>query len=233
MMAGRPGHPAAPARLRSDSGRSCPRPRAVRSPTRALRRGPAAPRLLPTAPRRAGGPTPPDPRPRQPGQAAAGPGSIAPCPPPGPAPARTGRGRPGQRRAYQLDPLWQVRARHPFGHAHHAPPRRPDRSSAQECGRALGTWCPGGRPARGPVLRSPWATACTVANTHGTLPHRRAMLHQGAVLSSDDFGSSVGWRGGGHPVYGGWVHGRRQGGWWPVMAWGSQRMGVSVLIAGS
>ena len=159
MMSGRRRPPAGRARLRSDSGRSRPRPQAVRSPTPALRRVPAGPRLLPTAHRRAGGRTPPDTRPRRRGRVAAGPGSIAPCPTPGPVPARTGRGR------RQAAPRVAARAalagpgRSPLGHAHHPPSRRPDRSSAQECGRAFCTWWPGGRPARGPVTPPALATA--------------------------------------------------------------------------
>jgi hypothetical protein len=85
--------PHSSARLRSGSGRSRPRPKAPRSPTPAVRRGPTAPRLLPTAHHRADGRTPLDTRPRRRGRAAAGPGLIAPCPTPGPAPDRTGRGR--------------------------------------------------------------------------------------------------------------------------------------------
>ena len=86
-----------PARLRPESGRWRPPPQAVRSPTQALHPGAAAPRLLPTAHRRAGGRIPRETRPRRPGRAAPGPGSIAPCPTPGPVPARTGPGRVSQR----------------------------------------------------------------------------------------------------------------------------------------
>lgn len=113
MMAGRPGHPAAPARLRSDSDRSPPRPQAVQSPTQALRRGAAGPRSLPTAHRRADGPTPPETKPRQPGRAPAGPGLIAPCPTPGPVLVESAAVVVRQRRAHQLDLLRQVRAGHP------------------------------------------------------------------------------------------------------------------------
>jgi hypothetical protein len=144
MMSGRPCHPTGRARLRSSSGRSRPRHQAVRSPTPAPHHGAAAPRFLPTAHRHAGGRTPPETRPRRRRRAAAGPRLIAPCPTPGSVPARTGQVGVSQPRAHQLEPLRQVRASYPFGHAHHPPPRRPDRSSAQKCGRAFRICCPGG-----------------------------------------------------------------------------------------
>jgi hypothetical protein len=171
MIAGRPGHPAAPARLRSDSGRSRPRHRAVRPPTPALHRGPAAPRLLPTAHRHAGGRTPPDTRPRRHGRAAAGPGLIAPCPTPSPAPARTGHGRR------------QAAPRAPARLAPAAPGRSP--LSATLTTRLLAV--PTGLPPRS--VAEPWApgarlvgqllnpySSChglrlgTAASTHGTPP---------------------------------------------------------------
>jgi hypothetical protein len=138
MMTGRRGHTAGRT-LRSGSGRSRPQRQAVRSPTPVLRRVPAGPRLLPTAHRRAGWRIPPETRPRRRGRAAPGPGLIAPCPTPGPVPARTGRGRcqAAPRVAARAAPAGPGRSL--FGHAHHPPPRRPDRSSAQECGRAFGT----------------------------------------------------------------------------------------------
>jgi hypothetical protein len=176
MMSGRRGHPAGRA-LRSGSGRSRPRRQVVRSPTQALRRGPAGPRLLPTAHRRAGGRTPPDPRPRRRGRAAGDPGLIAPYPTPGPVPARTGRGR---RQAVPCAPAPAARqagAGHPVGHAHHPPPRRTDRSSAQECGSALGTWCPGVGQLVDLYPSRLARRLGTAASTHGTLPHHRAMPH--------------------------------------------------------
>jgi len=93
--------------------------------------------------------------------------------------------------AHQFDPLRRVRAVHPFGHAHYPPPRRPNRSSAQEYGSAFGHLVP--RWSASSWTRTPalWRPLGTVASTHGTLPHRRAMLHQGAVLSSDDYGWRV------------------------------------------
>jgi hypothetical protein len=54
-----------------------------------------------------------------------------------------------QRHMDQLDPLRQVRADRPVGHAHSTPPRRSDRSSANECDRACS-----GDPACSPGHRS-------------------------------------------------------------------------------
>jgi hypothetical protein len=164
--AGRPGHSAARAPLRSDSGRSRPRFQALRSPLRLL--AAAQPRLGCCPPRTAAsdGQTPADTRPRRHGRVAAGPGLIAPCPTPGPAPARTRpRSASGQGRAYRLEPLRQVQAGHPFGHAHHAPPRRPDRSSAQQCGIAFHIYCSGW---------SAGSWTCCSSRLGGGLAQRRA-----------------------------------------------------------
>jgi len=171
-----------------------------RSPTPALHPGPASPRLLPTAHRRAGGPTPPDPRPRRPGRAAAGPGLIAPCPSAGSSScSNRPRSASGNAARTQLDPLRQVRASHPFSHAHQAPPRRPDRSSARRVAAPSAPGAPGGRPAREPELLPPWATAwhrgehprhappppsnaaptvhCRPQNDYGSSVERTAKLH--------------------------------------------------------
>jgi hypothetical protein len=176
MMAGRRGHPTGRARLRSDSGRSRPRPQAVRSPTPALHRGAAAPRSQPTAHRHAGGEHHPIPglddmaeRPEVPARSRLVQRLVQFLLEPDPVDLEQGR-------AHQLQSFRQVRAGHPFDHAHH-PPRRPDRASFQECGRAFRTWCSAGRPARGPVLLRLGRRLGTAVSTHGTLPHRRAMPH--------------------------------------------------------
>jgi hypothetical protein len=87
------------------------------------------------------------------------PGSTAPYPTPGPVPARTGPGRrqPAPRAPTPAAPA--APGRSPLRPRSPPPSSPSDRSSAQECGRTFGTWCPGGRPARGPVSLPPWATA--------------------------------------------------------------------------
>jgi hypothetical protein len=119
------------------------------------------------------------------------PGSTAPYPTPGPVPARTGRGRrqPAPRAPTPAAPA--APGRSPLRPRSPPPPRRPTgpppRSVAEPS-------APGARVVGRLVDLYPSRLGRrlgTAASTHGTLPHHRAMPHQGALLSSDDFGSRV------------------------------------------
>jgi hypothetical protein len=174
--AGRPGHSAARARLRSDSGRSRPRFQALRSPTPAPRR--AQPRLGFCPPRTAmpAGEHHPPPGLDDLAERPQVPGSTVPCPTPGPAPARTGRGR------RQPAPHEPARAAPAGSGRSPLRPPSPRASSPSRPGFRPGVWQSLPHLLSGLVgrlmdllLLPPWRRLGTAANTHGTLPHRRTI----------------------------------------------------------